>query len=66
MEGTIKIEHEDFDMSTIPEECIIKDLDNDDESSNPHPNLIALAKKRDYIYKGKEYPNRLNFGNMPS
>ena len=28
MEGSIKIEKEDFDMCSIPEECIIKDMDN--------------------------------------
>tara|TARA_B100001123_G_scaffold450685_1_gene622958 strand:- start:5800 stop:6873 length:1074 start_codon:yes stop_codon:yes gene_type:complete len=68
MEGSVKIEPEDFDMTTIPEECIIKDLENeededlDDNNKKPHPNLVLLAKKRDYIYKGKEYPNRLTFG----
>tara|TARA_B100000683_G_C12481856_1_gene551678 strand:- start:548 stop:1744 length:1197 start_codon:yes stop_codon:yes gene_type:complete len=68
MEGALKIDIEDFDMSTIPNECIIKDLDNDetedleDKNKKPHPNLISLAKKRDYIYKGTEYPNRLSFG----
>ena len=62
MVGTIKIEPEDFDMSAIPNECVIKDMDNEEEGQNPHPNLIALAKKRDYIYKDKAYPQRLNFG----
>ena len=68
MEGALKIDTEDFDMSTIPNECIITDLDNDetedleDKNKKPHPNLISLAKKRDYVYKGIEYPNRLSFG----
>lgn len=64
MEGTIKIEPNDFPegMSSIPDECIIKDMDNDEDENNPHPNLIALAKKRDYVYDGKAYPHRLTFG----
>ena len=28
MEGAIQIEHEDFDMHSIPPECIVTDLDN--------------------------------------
>jgi len=68
MEGAIKISPEDFDMKTIPEECIICDLENDEEqhdddpANKPHPNLVLLAKKRDYVYKNVEYPNRLSFG----
>ena len=68
MEGAVKISKDDFDMSTIPDECIIKDLENDEDEDlddidkKPHPNLILLAKKRDYVYKDKAYPNRLTFG----
>tara|TARA_Y100000590_G_scaffold389536_1_gene464638 strand:+ start:3577 stop:4638 length:1062 start_codon:yes stop_codon:yes gene_type:complete len=62
MTGTIKIDKEDFDMDSIPDECIIKDLNNDENESNPHPNLKLLAKQRDYVYKEKSYPHRLNFG----
>lgn len=69
MEGVVKIEEEDFDMTSIPDECIIKNMDNDQTEANsedkvngPHPNLVLLAKRRDYEYKGVLYPNRLNFG----
>ena len=65
MEGAIKIEPEDFDMDTVPSECILKDLTNNETIENnnkPHPNLISLEKKRDYVYKGKEYSKRLTFG----
>ena len=68
MEGAVKISKDDFDMSTIPDECIIKNLENDEDEDlddidkKPHSNLILLAKKRDYVYKGKAYPNRLTFG----
>ena len=65
MEGAIKILPEDFDMTSIPEECIISDLENEEDedyNNKPHPNLVLLAKKRDYVYKTVEYPNRLSFG----
>lgn len=67
MEGALKIKKEDFDMTQVPDECIIKDMDNDDVEqtdgvNKPHPNLVALARIRDYVYKDKEYPLRLHFG----
>ena len=62
MEGSIKIEKEDFDMCSIPEECIIKDMDNNEGEDKPHPNLKLLAKAKDYKYKEKIYPRRLHFG----
>lgn len=62
MTGSILIEPEDFDMTTIPEECILTDLNNDETTNKPHPYLIELAKKRDFLYNGVNYPNRLSFG----
>ena len=64
MEGALKIEKEDFDMRDIPDECIIKDMESEDEGYDPHPNLVLLAKKSDpvYIYKGEPYPKRIHFG----
>jgi DNA (cytosine-5)-methyltransferase 1 len=64
MEGTIKLKPEylDFDFNDIPEECIITDMDNDEEESNPHPNLVQYAVKRDYERKGVKRPHRLHFG----
>ena len=67
MEGAIKVEPEDFDMSVIPEECIVKDMENDEvemESGDmkPHPNLKLLLKQKDYLYKGVTYPTRIHFG----
>ena len=53
MEGALKITPSyPFDMTQVPDECIIKDLENDDiEQTNgickPHPNLVALARVRD-------------------
>ena len=62
MTGSVLIEPEDFDMTTIPEECILTDLNNDETTNKPHPYLIELAKKRDFLYNGVNYPNRLSFG----
>lgn len=62
MKGTIKIDSIDFDMSEIPEECILTDLDNEEEDNTPHPNLRLLAKDKDYEYKGEVYERRLTFG----
>jgi len=61
MSGAIKIEKDDFDMTTIPEECILTDIDNDETENNVHPYLKVIVKNRDYIYKNKAYPNRLSF-----
>ena len=67
MEGAIKMDKDDFDFATIPDECILRDMDCSKEAiiegkGKPHPNLKLLAKQRDYVYKGKPYPHRLSFG----
>ena len=66
MKGAVKIEPEDlhFDIHTIPEECIITDMNNDEEPplNEVHPYTIVLAKKRGWEYKGKVYNHRLDFG----
>ncbi len=62
MEGAIKIEEDDFDMTSIPEECILKDMDNDEGENNPHPNLKLLLKTKNYEYKGLIFPQRVHFG----
>ena len=62
MDGAIKIEKEDFDMTTIPDECILKDMDNEQDEGKPHPNLKLLAKDKDFEYKGKVFPRRIHFG----
>ena len=66
MKGSIKIEKDDFDMTTIPEECILKDMDNEENENKPHPNLKLLAKDKDYVYNDKTYPRRLSFGKRDS
>lgn len=64
MTGALKIESDDldFDFDEIPEECILTDMNNEEEENQPHPNLVGLAKKRDYVRKEKPRPHRLHFG----
>lgn len=64
MKGALKIESEDLDFNfdDIPSECILTDMDNDEGENEPHPNLVQLAKKRDYVRKDKSRPHRLHFG----
>ena len=64
MKGALKIEPEylDFDFDDIPEECIITDMNNDEEGYDPHPNLVQYAIKRDYERLGVKRPHRLHFG----
>lgn len=38
------------------------DMNNDEQENEPHPNLIGLATKRDYVRKDKARPHRLHFG----
>ena len=64
MEGTLKLipDYLDFDFDSLPEECILSDMNNDEEENNPHPNLINYATKRDYERQGVKRPHRLHFG----
>jgi len=62
MEGSLQLEPDDFDINQIPDECILKDMNNNEIENNPHPNLKLLAKAKDYEYKGDIYPRRIHFG----
>lgn len=71
MKGAIKINPEDFDMATIPSECILTDMENeeteqDTQENKPHPNLKLLAKDKDYVYNETTYERRLSFGKRES
>ena len=68
MKGSIKIEHDDFDMKTIPDECILKDLTNDDVEipTDIHPYLRLKAKTRNQEYNGKVHPTTLSFSKRDS
>lgn len=68
MEGAIKIEPDDFDMTTIPPECILTDMDNDDgeDTDNIHPYLRLKAKTRNEEYAGKTHHSLLSFSKRDS
>jgi DNA (cytosine-5)-methyltransferase 1 len=62
MEGAIKINDDDFDMQTIPPECILKDEKNvENGNENVHPYLKLKAKTRDTEYSGKTHHTMLSF-----
>lgn len=66
MEGAIRIDPADFDMTTLPTECILTDLTNEDEPTDPHPYLTLKAKTRNQSYKDKTYTSLLSFGKRDS
>ena len=68
MKGAIKIEPDDFDMTTIPDECILKNLNNNDNEipQDVHPYLRLKAKTRNQEYTGKVHPNMLSFSKRDS
>ena len=66
MTGAIKIKKEDFDMTSIPSDCILTDNDNQEEEGEYHPYLKLKAKSKDIEYKGKSYPKLLSFSKRDS
>lgn len=67
MEGAIQIEPEDFDMHSIPPECIVADLDNElTQDTNIHPYLTLKAKTRNSEYNGVVHKNTLSFAKRES
>ena len=68
MEGAIKIEPDDFDMTSIPQECIVTDMNNDDreDDGNIHPYLRLKAKTHDEVYNGKVHHSLLSFSKRDS
>lgn len=68
MEGAIRIEPDDFDMTTIPPECILTDMENDEgeDTSNIHPYLKLKAKTRNEEYAGKVHHSLLSFSKRDS
>ena len=71
MEGAIKIEKDEFDMTTIEKDdpnCIMTDLTNDEgeDEENIHPYLRLKAKSRDVEYDGKTHHSLLSFSKRDS
>jgi DNA (cytosine-5)-methyltransferase 1 len=65
MEGTIPF---DFSDMGIPEECIIKDLDNEEPSGNPHPYLTSKveANLEKRTYNDKVHDSLISFAKRDS
>ena len=61
MTGAIRVLPEDFDMTSLPEECILRDLSNDEDENNVHPYLRLKVKTRDSEYSGKTYSTLVSF-----
>ena len=55
MMGSIKVEDDEYDISKIPEQCILTDLDNDENEGVPHPYLKLKAKCKGGVYNSKTY-----------
>jgi len=66
MTGTIKIDEEEFKKWNIPDECILKNMDNSEEENNVHPYLKVLVNDKNPEYKSKTYDTRLSFGKRGS
>ena len=67
MEGAIQIFPEDFDMNSIPNECIITDMENHDyQSESVHPYLTLKAKTRNVEYNGVVHNQTLSFAKRDS
>uniref|UniRef100_A0A6C0H414 DNA (cytosine-5-)-methyltransferase n=1 Tax=viral metagenome TaxID=1070528 RepID=A0A6C0H414_9ZZZZ len=68
MTGAIKILPNDFDMTSIPQENILTDLNNDEDEvpETIHPYLYLKAKTHNAEYKGKVFKNLLSYGKRDS
>jgi DNA (cytosine-5)-methyltransferase 1 len=66
MTGAIKVDKNIFDMTTIPSECILTDIDNDESDNNPHPYLKMKVSKMNEEYNGKTYNSLISFSKRDS
>jgi len=63
MLGAIKVLPEDFDMTLIPEQCILTDMNNEEDEvpKTIHPYLQLKTKTHNAEYKGKVFKSLLSF-----
>ena len=66
MDGTMRITDDIYDFSKIPDECIIKDLSNDEDEQNPHPYLTMKRDIENKTYGGKTYTSLFSFAKRDS
>ena len=66
MEGSMKVTDDIFDFSTIPEECIVTDMTNDEEEHGAHPYLIMKRDIENKSYGGKTFDTLFSFSKRDS
>lgn len=66
MNGTIQITKDDYDFDKIPENCILKDMSNNDTGGNPHPYLKLKLNPPTKSYYGKTYTSLFSFAKRDS
>jgi DNA (cytosine-5)-methyltransferase 1 len=66
MEGTLNVSKNDFDFDTIPDECIMTDMDNEDGEKNPHPYLKMKQDPPSLSYQGKTFTSLFSFAKRDS
>jgi len=66
MYGAIKITDEDYDLSILPNECVLTDMNNEENENNVHNYLRMVVKDRNVSYNGKSYKHRVSFGKRGS
>ena len=68
MNRSIKITKEQFDFNSIPQECILTNMNDDSNEQNPHPYIISKVRgpieKR--TYQNVVYQQILSFGKRAS
>lgn len=67
MEGAIPVSKTDFDFDTIPNECIMSNMKNEDSpSGTPHPYLKMKLDPPTRSYSGKDYETLFSFAKRDS
>ena len=61
MKGAIKISKETFDFSKIPSECILTDLENEENENKPHPYLIMKRDQEKKEFNNKTFNTLFSF-----
>lgn len=68
MSGALKIPQQAFDMSSIPNICMLSNIEDTttDDVKNIHPYLRLKAESRDSEYMGRTYSSLLSFSKRES
>ena len=68
MEGTMRVTPDIYDFSDIPEECIVTDMDNDEDEdvAGVHPYLLLKRDIENKSYGGKDYTTLFSFAKRDS